>query len=101
MLKIDSALPVPTSTRVVWAQSLMTPASYPQDPPWILRLLVSGTQLLLQSNHVGLEIALIREAEDLSRSGAQVPSGPHQHQGSLGVESSDTRNIYTGPSMGS
>jgi hypothetical protein len=31
---------------------------------WILRPLVSGTQLLLQSNHAGPETALIREAEN-------------------------------------
>jgi hypothetical protein len=62
---------------------------------------VSGTKLLLQSNHVGLETALIREAENPAWSGVQVPSGPHQHRGTLGMESEDTRKVYKGPSMGS
>ena len=63
----------------------------------ILRPLVSGTQLLLQSNCTGPETALIREAENP----AQVPSGPRQHQGTLGMESEDTCKVYTGPSTGS
>jgi hypothetical protein len=49
----------------------------------ILRPLVSGTQRLLQSNRVGPETALIREAENPAWSGSQVPSSPHQHRGSL------------------
>jgi hypothetical protein len=56
----------------------------------ILRPLVSGTQLLLQSNHAGPETALIREAENTALPGSQVPSGPHQYLGTLGRESSDT-----------
>jgi hypothetical protein len=67
----------------------------------ILGPLVSGTQLLLQSNHAGPETALIREAENPARSGGRVPSGPHQHQGTLGMESEDTRKVPTGHSMGS
>jgi hypothetical protein len=31
--KKNPALPVPTSIRVAWALSLLTPARYPQDPP--------------------------------------------------------------------
>ena len=30
-----------------------------------------------------------------------VPSSPHQHRGTLGVESVDTHKVYTGPSTGS
>jgi hypothetical protein len=67
----------------------------------ILRPLLSGTQPLLQSNLVGPKTALIREAENPAWSGAQVPSGPHQHRGTLGMESEDTRKVYTGPSVGS
>ena len=54
----------PASTGVPRAQSQLTPTSYPKTLHGILRPLVSGTKLLLQSNHVGLETALIREAEN-------------------------------------
>ena len=60
-------------------------------PHGILSPLVCGTQNLLQSNCMGPETALIREADNLDWSGAQVPSGPPQHQGSLPVESPDPR----------
>uniref|UniRef100_A0A8C6HCV3 Electron transfer flavoprotein alpha subunit C-terminal domain-containing protein n=1 Tax=Mus spicilegus TaxID=10103 RepID=A0A8C6HCV3_MUSSI len=52
--------------RVARTHSRLTTASYPQHPPAILRLLVSGTQHLLQSNRVGLETALVREAKTRS-----------------------------------
>jgi hypothetical protein len=65
-------------------------ARHPQGPQrtlhGILGTLVSGTQLLFQSNHVGPETALIREAEN---PGSQVPSSWRQHQVTLGSESSD------------
>jgi hypothetical protein len=56
----------------------------------ILRLLVCGTHLLVQTNHAGAETALIREAQNPDWSGTQVPSSPCQHQGTLGAESTDT-----------
>ena len=97
----NKSLLVPTSTGVTWAQSLLTPARYQQDPPWDLKTSVSGTQLLLQSNCVGAETALIREAENQARSGAQIPSSPRQHRGTLGVDSSDTRKVSIRTSRGS
>jgi hypothetical protein len=57
----------------------------------ILRPLLSGTQRLLQSNCMGPETALIKEADNLAWSGAQVPSSPLQHQGPWPGESLDTR----------
>jgi hypothetical protein len=78
---------------------------YPQGPHRtihkILRPLVSGTQLLLQSNRAGPETALIREAENPAWSESQVPSTPRQHWGTLGPESVDTPEVPTGASMGS
>ena len=47
-----------------------------------------------------VETALVKEPENLAWSGAQVPSSPHQHSGTMGVESADTHKIYTGNSMG-
>jgi hypothetical protein len=72
------------------AESLDTRKDPHRIPHGILRPLVSGTQHLLQSNPTGPEIALIKEADNLAWSGAQVPSGPLQHQGSLPAESLDT-----------
>jgi hypothetical protein len=60
-------------------------------PHRILRPLVSGTQRLLQSNCAGPETALTREADNPAWWGAQVPSGPLQHQGSLPTESPNNR----------
>jgi hypothetical protein len=37
----------------------------------------------------------------INNSITQVPSGPHQHLGTLGVESEDTPKVFTGPSTGS
>ena len=45
----------------------------------ILRPLVSGNQLLLQSYHAVPETALIREAEKEVWPGSQVPSSPGEH----------------------
>ena len=45
-----------------------------------------------------VETALVKEPQNLAGSGAQVPSSPHQHRGTLGVKSADTRKVYTGPS---
>jgi hypothetical protein len=70
-------------------------------PHGILRPLVSGTQRLLQSNLEGPENALTREADNPAWSGAQVPSGPLQHRGSLCAEFLDTPKVLTGPSTGS
>jgi hypothetical protein len=70
-------------------ESLDTRKDPHKIPHWILRSLVSGTQYLLQSNHARPESALTREADNLAWSGAQVPSGPLQHQGSLPTESPD------------
>jgi hypothetical protein len=53
-----------SSTGVARAHSRLTTASYPQHPPRDLRLLVSGTQHLLQSNCVGPETTLVRKAEN-------------------------------------
>jgi hypothetical protein len=65
-------------------------------PHEILRPSVSGTQRLLQSNETGPEIALTREADNLAWAGAQVPSGPLQHRGSLRSEFPDTPKVLTG-----
>jgi hypothetical protein len=69
-------------------------SGHPQDPHriphGILRPLVSRTQHLLQSNRIGPETALTREADNPAWSGAQVPSGPLQHWGALPAESPDT-----------
>ena len=50
----------------------------------ILRPLVSGKQLPLQSYHAGLVTAFIREAEKPVWSGSQVPSSPWQHRAPCG-----------------
>jgi hypothetical protein len=69
-------------------------ARHPQVPKrtlqGILGPLVSGTQLVFQSNHVGPEAALIREAENPAWPGSQVPSSQHQHRVTLDTESADT-----------
>ena len=67
----------------------------------ILGPLVSGTQLLFQSNHVGPETALIREAENPAWPGSQVPSGWPQDQVTLGTESADTPKVPRALSTGS
>jgi hypothetical protein len=83
------------------AESLDTRKDPHRIPHGILRPLVSGTQCLLQANHAGPETALIKEADNLALSGAQVPSGSLQQWGSLCVEFLDTSKVLTGPSMGS
>ena len=50
----------------------------------ILRPLVSGKQLLLQSYHAGPETAFIREADKPAWPGSQVPSNPLQHRAPWG-----------------
>jgi hypothetical protein len=64
----------------------------------ILEPLVSIKQLLSQSNHTGPETALITEAENLARPGSLVTSGQHQHQITLGEESSNTLKVSRGVS---
>jgi hypothetical protein len=59
----------------------------------ILQSLMSGTQLLLQSNRAGPETALIREAENPAWPESQVPSGQCQNLGILSRESTDTPKI--------
>jgi hypothetical protein len=39
--------------------------------------------------------------EVLKKETRQAPCGPHQHQGTLGTKSTDTRKVRTGPSTGS
>jgi hypothetical protein len=69
----------------------------------ILRPLVSGTQLLLQSNRSGPETALIKEAGNSARYGAQVPSGlPTAAPWSLARGSVQTpATTHTGSAIGS
>jgi hypothetical protein len=57
----------PASTRVARVRSrLTTPQATHKTRHGILRPLVSGTQLLLQSNRSGPETALIKEADKLA-----------------------------------
>ena len=63
--------------------------------------LVSGTQLLFQSNRTGPETALIREAEKVDWPGSQVPSGLRQHLVNEGMESADIPKVPRALSMGS
>jgi hypothetical protein len=76
---------------------------HPQGPHrtlhGILWPLVTGTQLLLQSNHTRPETALIRKAENPAWPGSQVPSVWHQHWGTLDAELADTLKIPKGRSM--
>jgi hypothetical protein len=77
-------------------------AGHPKGPQrilyGILGPLVSGAQLLFQSNLAGPETALIREAENLAWPGSQVPSSQHQHQVTLGAKLADTPKVPRGVS---
>ena len=79
-------------------ESLDTHKDPHRIPHRILRPLVSGTQLLLQSNRSGPETALIKEGDNPAWSGAQVPSGSLQQWSSLCAEFLDTPKVLTGPS---
>ena len=69
----------------------------------ILRPLVRGTQHLLQYNHAGPETALIKEAGNPAKYGAQVPSiWPTAAPWSLARGSLQTpARTHTGSAMGS
>jgi hypothetical protein len=95
------ALPVHSSTGVPCPWSLQTHKETHRIPHGIIRPLVSGIHCLLQSNLAGPETALTREADNPAWRGAQVPSGPVQHWGSLRTEILDTPKVLTGPSTGS
>jgi hypothetical protein len=62
----------------------------------ILRPLVSGTQLLLQSNCAGPETALLREAENPGWTRVTSPTDSRQHWGTLGTDSADNPKVPTG-----
>jgi hypothetical protein len=86
---------VGASTGSPWVRS-----QHPQGPQKTLHMilgpLVSGAQLLFQSNRTGPETALIMEAENQAGPGSQVPSGQCQHRVTLGLESSDTLKVPRG-----
>jgi hypothetical protein len=65
----------------------------------ILEPLVSGTQLLFQSNPTGPETALIREAEKLDWPGSQDTSSRPMHRVTLGTKLVDTPKVPRALSM--
>jgi hypothetical protein len=49
---------------VAWAQSLQTPAGYPQDSPRDLKTSGEWNTAAAPIHHVGPETALVRDAEN-------------------------------------